>query len=135
MTSDSTKATSTAYSNVVAKSSFENDAASNDVIEFPVPLEGLTFSLKRDLNPCHPSPGKRLTNESVEVCDVTTTRVFSSRFRLETIHLVYGKIKPNLANFYDIGQLFFVENGQIFNNNLVISLTGDKQQRDQWPIL
>ena len=46
----------------------------NDESSVPVPLEGLTFSLKRDLNPCH-------SNTSESLCGITTTRVFTSRYR------------------------------------------------------
>ena len=46
----------------------------NDESSVPVPLEGLTFSRKLDINPC-------LSNHSDSQCGITTTRVFSSRYR------------------------------------------------------
>ncbi len=64
----------------------------------PVPLEGLTFSLKQDLNPCHQHQHQQqhqqqhqhqhhhrnfAPNDSnpISLCDISTTRVFSSRYR------------------------------------------------------
>ncbi len=48
---------------------------SEDLDEAPVPLEGLTFPLKNGLGPiCR-------FNETDPLCDKTTTRVFSSRYR------------------------------------------------------
>lgn len=61
-----------------------NEPSAEDLIESPVPLEGLTFSLKRDLNPCQSSlsdRGQNSDHDAGDLCDVTTTRVFSSRYR------------------------------------------------------
>ena len=54
---------------------FSDFDKSEDFDETPVPLEGLTFPLKNGLGPiCR-------FNETDPLCDRTTTRVFSSRYR------------------------------------------------------
>ncbi len=59
----------------ISENVFPDFNNSEDLDEAPVPLEGLTFPLKNGLGPiCR-------FNETDPLCDKTTTRVFSSRYR------------------------------------------------------
>ena len=72
------------FSDKLSKS--DSEPFRKESLDRPVPLEGLTFSLKRDLNPCHQQHQHHRdfgANDSnpISLCDITTTRVFSSRYR------------------------------------------------------
>ncbi len=77
--STSSTSTTTTYLSENSDASFSEKISdfdeSEDLDETPVPLEGLTFPMKNGLGPiCR-------FNETDPLCDRTTTRVFSSRYR------------------------------------------------------